>query len=144
MNEQGVKVKIKLFSTILPTEGEKEAYEMWLQGSFIEKAGKGYLRYEEVQEDTTIRTTIKFDDNRAIILRGGGVNMRLALNLEMRENGHYDSPYGSLPLLTKTHELTMELDKISKVSGRFNTQYDLIIGGNSVGKYTLEIHYSEV
>ena len=26
MNEQGVKVKIKLFSTILPTEGEKEAY----------------------------------------------------------------------------------------------------------------------
>lgn len=28
-------VKIKLISSIIPTEGELETYEMWLEGQFI-------------------------------------------------------------------------------------------------------------
>ncbi|MEK4228306.1 DUF1934 domain-containing protein [Solibacillus sp. FSL H8-0538] len=144
MNEAGTEVKIKLVSSIIPTEGELETYEMWLQGTFVEKTGKPYLRYEEVQEDKTIRTTVKLTNDQALIMRSGGVNMRLPLNTTQREQGSYESPYGSLPIETKTHQLAVELEQGSNVSGRFITQYDLIIGGTSVGNYTLEIHYSEV
>ena len=143
-NENGKTVKIKLVSSIIPTEGELEKYEMWLEGSCVEKSGSHYLRYEEVQEELTVQTTIKLNPQRAFIKRSGGVNMRLPLNPGMRENGHYESPFGSLPLMTDTHQLAVEGIEAENLSGRFLTQYELIIGGNSVGKYTLEIQYTEV
>ena len=142
-NENGKTVKIKLVSSIIPTEGELEKYEMWLEGSCVEKSGSHYLRYEEVQEELTVQTTIKLNPQRSFIKRSGGVNMRLPLNPGVRENGHYESPFGSLPLITDTHQLTIEGMEAENLSGRFLTQYDLIIGGNSVGKYSLEIQYTE-
>ena len=143
-NENGKTVKIKLVSSIIPTEGELEQYEMWLEGSCVEKGRSHYLRYEEIQEDLHIQTTIKLNNERSFIMRSGGVNMRLPLSIGMRENGHYESPFGTLPIITDTHQFVVEVNEGDKVSGRFLTQYDLIIGGNSVGKYTLEIQFTEV
>lgn len=144
VKETGKTVKIKIVSSIIPTDGELEKYEMWLEGNFIEKGGSSYLRYKEVQDDLEIQTTVKLTENQSVIMRKGGVNMRLPLNLNRREDGHYESPMGSLPITTNTHQLSLEVNKDQQASGRFSTQYDLIIGGNSVGHYTLEIHYSEV
>lgn len=143
-NESGKTVKIKLVSSIIPTEGELEQYEMWLEGNCVEKGNNHYLRYEEVQEDLQIQTTIKLNEANSFIMRKGGVNMRLPLNPDLRENGHYDSPFGSLPLVTDTHQLAIEVVQSEKVSGQFKTQYDLIIGGNSVGHYKLDIEFTEV
>ena len=143
-NESGKTVKIKLVSSIIPTEGELEQYEMWLEGSCIEKGNSHYLRYEEVQEDMQIQTTIKLNKSNSFIMRKGGVNMRLPLNPDLRENGHYESPFGSLPLVTDTHQLAIEVVQSEKVSGQFKTHYDLIIGGNSVGHYKLDIQFTEV
>ena len=67
--------------------------------------------------------------------------MRLPLNTTQKERGRYESTYGTIPLVTKTHQLSYERQK---ASGQFKTQYDLIIGGSSVGNYTLEINYTEV
>ena len=58
-NEVRSQVNIKLISTIRPNDGESESYEMWLKGQLLEKAGSLYLKYDEVQEDKTIRTTMK-------------------------------------------------------------------------------------
>lgn len=136
-------VKIKLQSTITPTEGESESYELWLQGSFIQKKDKMYLRYVEELDGKSIRTTVRLNEDKASILRSGGVNMRLPFNLEIKENGHYESPYGNLPLLTKTHQLNHDHNDETSIEGSFHVNYDLIIGGQSVGEYQLEIHYSE-
>ena len=143
-NENGKTVKIKLISSIIPTEGELEQYEMWLEGSCIEKGESHYLRYEEVQEDLQIQTIVKLHPEQGFIHRKGGVNMRLPLTPGTRGDGHYESPFGSLPITTDTHELAIDVQQHEKVSGRFNTQYDLIIGGNSVGRYTLDIQFTEV
>lgn len=134
-------VKIKLLSTILPTEGEEESYEMWLQGSVIERAGIPYLRYEEEQEDQTIRTTIKLTSDKALIMRNGAIKMRLPLNKEQQEAGHYDNVFGMIPIETKTHTLIADRNNDN---GRFIAHYDLIINGSTVGNYKLEIDYQEV
>lgn len=136
-------VKIKLNSTILPTDGESEHYEMWLSGTFIKKSGKTYLRYVEELEEKKIRTTVKMDDKQALILRSGGVKMRLPFNANQDERGHYDTQFGTLPIITRTHRLVHDYHEESLISGTFNVQYDLIISGQSVGTYTLEIQYSE-
>lgn len=141
MSEVGTDVKIKLVSSIIPTEGEQETYEIWLQGTFIEKSGTHYLRYEEIQDDQTIRTTVKLTDEQAFIMRNGGINMRLPLNMAQQEHGRYESKFGSIPLMTETNQLSYER---LETGGQFRTEYELIIDGSSVGNYTLEINYTEV
>ncbi len=143
MSEVEKNVKIKLNSTILPTDGESETYEMWLNGTYIEKSGKTYLRYEEVLNENKIRTTVKMANENALILRSGGVKMRLPFNTLQNQNGHYDTQYGTLPIVTDTHRLNHEHNNQNVINGKFHVQYDLIISGQSVGKYTLEIQYSE-
>ncbi len=140
-NEARSQVNIKLISTIRPIDGESESYEMWLTGQLLEKAGKFYLKYEEVQEDKTIRTTMKLGNERALIMRAGAVNMRLPLNIIEQQVGHYDSEFGSMPLVIDTKEMTLTMQV---VSGDFHVQYDLLMGGQTVGNYTLDITFTEV
>ncbi|HWL22858.1 MAG TPA: DUF1934 domain-containing protein [Ureibacillus sp.] len=136
-------VKIKLISSIIPTDGEAESYELWLQGSFIQKTDKMYLRYEEVLDGKSIRTTVRMNGDHALILRNGGVNMRLPFNMQTIENGHYETQFGTLPITTKTNQLTHQHNEEASVTGRFQINYDLIIGGQAVGEYNLDIQYSE-
>lgn len=143
-NEQATEVKMKLITTIRPVEGESETYEMWLQGSFLEKTGSYYIRYEEIQNDQTIRTTMKFSQNQALILRGGAINMRLPLNTEEPQIGHYESEYGSLPLMTHTQAIEFSRKSPHENSGQLQVQYDLILSGQKVGNYKVNIQFTEV
>ena len=140
-NEARSQVNIKLISTIRPIDGESESYEMWLTGQLLEKAGSMYLKYEEVQEDKSIRTTMKLGNEQALIMRNGAVKMRLPLNIIEQQMGHYESELGSMPLVIDTKEMTFTKQA---VSGDFHVQYDLLMGGQSVGNYTLDITFTEV
>ncbi|MGE7672034.1 DUF1934 domain-containing protein [Lysinibacillus sp. NPDC094403] len=140
-NEARSQVNIKLISTIRPIDGESESYEMWLTGQLLEKAGSMYLKYEEVQEDKTIRTTMKLGNEQALIMRAGAVKMRLPLNIIEQQIGHYESEFGSMPLVIHTKNMTFTKQA---VSGDFHVQYDLLMGGQSVGNYTLDITFTEV
>ncbi|MGY3186818.1 DUF1934 domain-containing protein [Lysinibacillus sp. TE18511] len=140
-NEARSQVNIKLISTIRPIDGESESYEMWLTGQLLEKAGSMYLKYEEVQEDKTIRTTMKLGNEQALIMRAGAVKMRLPLNIIEQQTGHYESEFGSMPLVIDTKKMTFTKQAIS---GDFHVQYDLLMGGQSVGNYTLDITFTEV
>ncbi|MGE7914229.1 DUF1934 domain-containing protein [Lysinibacillus sp. RS5] len=140
-NEARSQVNIKLISTIRPIDGESESYEMWLTGQLLEKAGSMYLKYEEVQEDKTIRTTMKLGNEQALIMRAGAVKMRLPLNIIEQQTGHYESEFGSMPLVVETKKMTFTKQAIN---GDFHVQYDLLMGGQSVGNYTLDITFTEV
>lgn len=143
-NDYAKAVKIKLITKIRPIEGEPETYEMWLQGSYIEKLDNAYLRYEEVQDGQSIRTTMKLGNDQALIIRGGAVNMRLPLNKHDEQLGNYESEFGSLPVITRTHALEFQRQSSDEKSGRFSVQYDLIMGGQMVGNYTVNIQFTEV
>ncbi|QSB12219.1 DUF1934 domain-containing protein [Lysinibacillus sp. FSL K6-0057] len=140
-NEVRSQVNIKLISTIRPSDGESESYEMWLKGQLLEKAGSLYLKYDEVQEDKIIRTTMKLGHEKALIMRAGAVSMRLPLNIIEQQKGHYESELGSMPLVIDTKKMTFTKQAIS---GDFHVQYDLLMGGQSVGNYTLDITFTEV
>ncbi|WP_427109369.1 DUF1934 domain-containing protein [Lysinibacillus xylanilyticus] len=140
-NEARSQVNIKLISKIRPIDGKSEGYEMLLTGQLLEKAGSIYLKYEEVQEDKTIRTTMKLGSEQALIMRNGAVKMRLPLNIIEQQMGHYESEFGSMPLVIDTKEMMFTKQA---VSGDFHVQYDLLMGGQSVGNYTLDITFTEV
>ncbi len=141
VNEVKSQVNIKLISTIRPIDGESEILEKWLDGQLINKADSLYLKYEEMQDDKTIRTTMKLDTERALIMRAGAVKMRLPLNIFEQQIDHYESELGSMPLVTQTKNM---LFTRHEMCGDFHVQYDLLMGGQSVGNYTLDITFTEV
>ncbi|MFJ7663341.1 DUF1934 domain-containing protein [Lysinibacillus sp. NPDC097162] len=141
VNEEKSQVNIKLISTIRPIDGESETLEMWLNGQLINKADSLYLKYEEMQDEKTIRTTMKLDKERALIMRAGAVKMRLPLNIFEQQIGHYESEFGSMPLVTQTKNM---LFTRHEMRGDFHVQYDLLMGGQNVGNYTLDITFTEV
>jgi len=141
VNEEKSQVNIKLISTIRPIDGESETLEMWLDGQLINKADSLYLKYEEMQDEKTVRTTMKLDKERALIMRAGAVKMRLPLNIFEQQIGHYESEFGSMPLVTQTKNM---LFTRHEMRGDFHVQYDLLMGGQNVGNYTLDITFTEV
>ena len=138
MNKQ---VKVKLKTTIRQPNEEPEIYELWATGSLINKGDHDYLKYEEVQEDTNINTTVKMGEREALVLRSGGLNMRLPLHLDAEQTGSYASEFGMLMVKTTTHRMTYDR---KDNEGMFVVQYELDVSGEPVGEYTLEFHYTEV
>ena len=143
-NDYTAPVKIKLITTVHPTEGESETYEMWLRGNYIEKAGSTYLRYEEIQQDQAIRTTIKLGQQQALILRNGAINMRLPLHSYKQQIGHYDSELGLLPLVIDTQKIDFQPKLPNEKTGTFTAQYHLKMNGQTVGNYIVDIQFTEV
>lgn len=138
-NDLGASVNVRLVSTIDYTAGETERIEMWLDGQIVEKNNVKYLRYTEEHESRTITTTIKLAGQQSFIMRKGAVNMRLPLNVTQRETGHYNSEAGSIPLWVDTHRLQYTYDNKSQ----FDVQYDLYVGGQQTGTYTLNLTFTE-
>lgn len=134
------KVKVRLKTTIRQPNEEPEVYELWATGTLIEKDKTAYLKYAEVQEDKDVNTTVKMGETEALVLRSGGINMRLPFIKDSEQTGSYDSEYGMLMVTTNTRQMTFEQNEHD---GHFVVQYDLDVSGQPVGEYTLEFHYTE-
>lgn len=134
------KVKVRLKTTIRQPNEEPEIYELWATGTLIEEDETVYLKYAEVQEDKDVNTTVKMGETEALVLRSGGINMRLPFIKDSEQTGSYDSEYGMLMVTTNTRQMTFEQNEND---GHFVVQYDLDVSGQPVGEYTLEFHYTE-
>ncbi|MFJ8263132.1 DUF1934 domain-containing protein [Rummeliibacillus sp. NPDC094406] len=135
-------VKLKVITTITQQDTKPEQYELWSEGTIMQKRDQIYLRYEEVQEGQHMQTTLRFGQEDAIIIRNGDIKMRMPFVLGQAQKGHYNSEYGQLPIVTLTKEIKFEPSE-SLQNGRFYLQYELLIGGQSVGDYALELNYTE-
>ncbi|WP_059352039.1 DUF1934 domain-containing protein [Bacillus coahuilensis] len=135
-----ITVRVDLSTTI--TQGEEnETISFTTFGRYYEKAGSAYLRYDEVLEEGTVKTTVKLSNEQGLILRGGAVKMRLAFNREDRMNGSYESPHGTFLLQTHTKELSHT--ETAEGEGTLRIRYELRMQGSSVGNYDMKITYKE-
>ncbi|MFK2825649.1 DUF1934 domain-containing protein [Bacillus sp. B190/17] len=144
-NQQAhIPVNIHL-TTVIEHEGEKETYELLLPGEFYEKNGTCFLKYDEIQEEGTVQTIVKFSENSTVILRSGAVNMRLPFNKKEQMNGSYTSPHGTLAMITQTKQLShSHTYKESQLEGTFQLDYHLLMQGTPVGNYTLKITFKSM
>lgn len=132
-----IPVEIKLMTKVRQTGAAEEVFELTSSGTMTVKNGQRYLQYEERQENVKIRTTVKLSEEEALILRSGGLDMRLPFLLHHEQQGTYKNEQGSFLLTTTTHELS-----VSKT--RFFVRYDLVFGMDLIGEYEIELQYTEV
>lgn len=129
-------VKVQLVSTIRHPNVQEETINIKTKGILTLKGEQNYLVYEESQNEKTIRTTVKLSGQNALILRSGGVKMRLPLEHGEFQTGSYETQYGTMIITTNTKHLHFEV-------GRFQVEYELIINEEVAGTYTLELTYTE-
>jgi uncharacterized beta-barrel protein YwiB (DUF1934 family) len=129
-------VKIKLTTTIRQPGSEEQVMELRAEGVLTEKGGRRYLQYEERQDDLDIRTTVKLGEQDAVVMRSGGLQMRLPFLLDKEQTGNLRNGEGSFMLTTKAHELVV-------TESRFRVRYDLALGNDYVGEYEMEIQFME-
>lgn len=129
-------VNIRLVSTIRHPNVQEETINIETKGTLTLKGKQYYLVYEEMQDEKITRTTVKLGGQTALILRSGGVKMRLPFERGELQTGSYDTPYGILMITTNTKHLYFE-------EGHFQVEYELIINEEVAGTYTLELIYTE-
>ncbi|MBT2583035.1 DUF1934 domain-containing protein [Planococcus sp. ISL-109] len=129
-------VKIKLTTTIRQPGSEEQVMELRAEGVLTEKGGRRYLQYEERQDELDIRTTVKLGEQEAVVMRSGGLQMRLPFLLDKEQTGNLRNGEGSFMLTTKAHELAV-------TDSRFHVRYDLALGNDYVGEYEMEIQFME-
>lgn len=127
-----IPVKIKVKTTI----DQQETFELLTFGRYSQKDGATFLRYEEVQEEGTVRTIVKAAGSTALILRGGAVKMRLPFELNRKLRGSYELPFGVFETVTLAK-------RIEHTEGRIEILYDFAMQGEHAGTYHLEITYQE-
>lgn len=129
-------VYIRLVSTIRHPDVEEETINLETKGTLTLKGNQYYLVYEELQNEKAIRTTVKLSGQSALILRSGGIKMRLPFERGEFQIGSYDTQYGTLMMTTNTKQLHFE-------EGHFLVEYELIVNDEVAGTYTLELTYTE-
>ncbi|WP_180954020.1 DUF1934 domain-containing protein [Bacillus sp. M6-12] len=128
--------------TAIHNGGETETYELVLSGIQIFKNAAVYLQFEEAGENGAIKTIIKYTEDEALLMRSGAVKMRQVFRPGELTNGHYESIYGTLPMVTNTHEMAR------KISGQDHSEeiifrYNLEMNGDNLGLYEMSIKYRE-
>lgn len=129
-------VNVRLLSTIKHPETVAETFDIQTTGELTIKGEQPYLVYEEMQNEKVVKTTVKLNSDSALILRSGGVKMRLPFVKGELQTGNYDSGYGVMMITTNTKQLKFE-------DGHFHVEYELLINEEIAGTYTLELIYTE-
>ncbi|WP_187119470.1 DUF1934 domain-containing protein [Bacillus testis] len=136
------RVRVTLHTTVRNGQDE-ETYELTTFGTFQEKGDSLYLRYKEVQEDLQeIQSTVKWSKDEVFIMRNGQVKMRQKFIKDMMTVGNFESPYGTLQMLTTAKDLKHEY-KERYAEGTMTLIYDLTMQGADAGQYKMVIEYKE-
>jgi uncharacterized beta-barrel protein YwiB (DUF1934 family) len=131
-----IPVRVNVKTTI----DEGESYELMVFGRYFEKDQASFLKYEEAQEEGSVRTIVKWSGEDMLILRGGAVKMRLPFRLNKKLNGSYELPFGVFETTTMARKMAITMEK---GSGYVEIEYDFAMQGEHAGRYRMEITFQE-
>jgi uncharacterized beta-barrel protein YwiB (DUF1934 family) len=134
-------VRVSINTSIIQA-GVKDEITTGGTGFYYTKENETYLQYEERTAEGSIRTIIKMDSGKALLLRSGDVKMRLPFRLGEETRGTYETQYGTMPIMALTDKLVRGIRENGK-GGLFRLTYDLNIAGAPAGTYSLAIMFEE-
>lgn len=122
------RVLVSVKSVQRDRDGQDTVVELISPGTWYEKNGTQYVRYEEssVTGMDGVKTTIKIYDGSIVLLRTGAVNMRHQYILGEERETVYETPFGEIPMAVKTHELTVDFHD---GTGHVHLGYDISVEG---------------
>ena len=131
-------VLISLASRQVDTTGEVSRLSLTTAGKYYERAGCGYITYQEsgltgLEGATTL---LKTDAGRLSVIRMGSVEAKQVFVAGQRHTSPYITPYGTLrtTVIPRTVEVALQ-----DGTGRIRLEYDLEIDGQLVNRIDMVI-----
>lgn len=103
-------------------EMDTEELEVITSGSYYEKNGRRYIRYDEVQEgqEGVIRNLLKIDDNSLELTRRGLTGVHMVFEKNKKNESYYDTPFGSFLVgVSATHVSVQQSENSLEVKVRY-------------------------
>lgn len=103
---------ILTISGLHATDGEADdPVEIISPGQYYFRNGKHYVLFDEVMEgvDGVIKSTLKFTDSQAELLRSGATSTRMVFEAGKEHMVTYQTPMGPLSISVYTEEIIAEL-----------------------------------
>lgn len=135
-------VKIRIVSSVKDEKGRQQPTEQVCFGRMTEKNGKQYVFYEEsaVTGLDGTKTTLKWDEERVIILRNGTLEHRQEFARGLVDKSLYQTPYIKIPLETTT---TYLYTYFRNGTWYIEIEYTLAHGGQPYGDMKILIEVEE-
>ena len=124
------------------TEEDDNRVETLTRGSFYKRGGKNYVTFEEAfDEDHTVKSLVKFDNDSFEITRKGPYSVRLSFENGKKYYTDYRTPYGEFLLGIDTRHIEVaEFDSELTVT----IEYDMEFNSESLGRCTIDMKLTEV
>lgn len=138
----GIPVNIKLETEIVQKEHQQNfIYES--VGQAVQVGNNWYIRYEEKAENAeNFQVMLKLCDDGAIHLtRQGSLRTKFRFVPGEITETSYQTPYGTMLLLTKTKQLQLEFSELP-LAGKLQLAYELSTGEEILGNYQLFLEFN--
>lgn len=139
INKHAITVRVQ---TKITFGKDTERHSIKSSGWKFSKGGSQYVQFIEENEAGSIQTTIKCKNDEILLLRNGAVKMRQLFRTMETTNGHYESIYGALELLTRTDSIEHLWDEKTG-AGSLKLVYMMQMQGADPGRYEMIVSYKE-
>lgn len=138
---KAVRIKISSSNKYCAQE-PAEKIELISFGKLTEKNGKYYVRYDETEASglAGTRTTIKWDEERVVVIRTGSLEHRQEFAAGLLSHSLYQTPYLKLSMDTLTRKLKIAG---SGCSWTIRLEYDLLYDEREENHINLSIEIEE-
>ena len=108
-------VLVRIKGLQLINEGEEEPIEVIAPGTYFEKNGKHYIKYDEVLEgfDGTVQNLIKVDKSCMEVTKRGVANVHMIFEENKKNLTYYSTPFGNLRIGISARDISLSAGKDS-------------------------------
>lgn len=103
-------------------QDDREEMELVTAGSYFEKDGRRYIKYDEVQEDSdeVIQNLMKIEDHSLELTKRGLTNVHMVFEKDKKSESYYDTPFGKFLVgISATHLDVREEEEELNVQVRY-------------------------
>lgn len=89
---------------------EEEPIEVIAPGTYFEKNGKHYIKYDEVLEgfEGTVQNLIKVDESSMEVTKRGVANVHMVFEENKKNLTYYNTPFGNLRVGISAKDIALE------------------------------------
>ncbi|MFC0561133.1 DUF1934 domain-containing protein [Halalkalibacter alkalisediminis] len=139
-----IKRYVKLrFQTKINHDDQTDSYEFTTRGQLFHKGSQDYLRFEEdLSDDHSVQTTMKWDGRELMLIRQGSILMRQGFIVGEETLGRYVTPDASWETKAMTEKLSVQWPS-GKNRGRIKLVYKFMLQGQETGTHEVRLTLEE-
>ena len=120
---------------------ENDSVVFQTAGTFYDKDGKYYLKYEEQLNDVTVSNTLKIEEKKVTIMRFGEVNTQITVEQGKKHLNYYETPEGTFLMGIFGDRVDVNLEERK---GSILLKYGVEFNNSLATSNTIDVKFEEI